>query len=83
MPVGSKYHIRALNLNFQAMMDLNFQLEAAPLRKGFDSLRAGHGQEAKELFASAVLLSSTAAAPHVDAIYGMGLLDMFKHCCLS
>ena len=37
-------------------------------------MRAGDGKQAEELFASAVL--ATAAAPNVDAIYGMGVLKL-------
>jgi len=39
-------------------------------------LRAGDGKQAEELFASAVLV--TAAAPNVDAIYGMGVLKLCR-----
>jgi hypothetical protein len=45
-------------------------------RKAFSCLRAGDGKQAEELFASAVL--ATAAAPNVDAIYGMGVLKLCR-----
>eukprot|EP00435_Cladocopium_sp_Y103_P029925 s1452_g7.t1 len=45
--------------------------------KAFSCLRAGDGKQAEELFASAVL--ATAAAPNVDAIYGMGVFLEVSH----
>ncbi|CAL1169777.1 unnamed protein product [Cladocopium goreaui] len=47
------------------------------LEKAFSCLRAGDGKQAEELFASAVLV--TAAAPNVDAIYGMGVFLEVSH----